>query len=228
MTLSIKNLSLLVLMLISASSSQILRAKPDYGKNSPRFDLEEIIPKRFDIWQIDNSITQVAPPPDLQAVLAKTYDQTLSRTYSDQSGHRIMLSIAYSGDFSSKSIQYHRPENCYPSQGFQILSSGSGVLSTTLGNIPITRLSTKNNTRVEPLTYWVTVAGSRSKYGYAVRWLQIKSNLTGKIPDGLLVRFSSIDSDTINAYSLQDNFAQSMLSNMARPDAEKLTGYIAQ
>uniref|UniRef100_UPI0028AA3537 exosortase-associated EpsI family protein n=1 Tax=Massilia oculi TaxID=945844 RepID=UPI0028AA3537 len=60
-----------------------------------RFSLEQMIPQRFGAWTVDPSVVPLQPDPEQQGVLAKIYDQTLSRTYVDAYGQRVMLSIAY-------------------------------------------------------------------------------------------------------------------------------------
>lgn len=219
---------LMALMLGAFGSSIMLKPVAAALSRAQEINLANMIPIEFDDWNIDRSMIPIAPSPEVQAVINKTYEQTLSRTYVNSKGERIMLSIAYSRDYSGKSIQYHRPEICYPSQGFELLSQASANLSTPLGNIQVKRLDTKNNARHEPVTYWVTVAGSRTTFGLKIRWLQVLGNLTGKLPDGLLVRFSSIDHDSVNAYLLHDEFAKSLLKSMEPVDALKLAGAIPE
>jgi EpsI family protein len=228
MKLPIRNFILLLVMLATAGLAIAMRPTYKNLEHRPKLDLEAMIPEVFEDWHVDKSIVPLAPSPDLQAVIESTYDQTLSRTYINSKNQRVMLSIAYSGDFSDKSIQYHRPEVCYPAQGFELLSKSSGVLSSPYGDIPVTRLNTKNLERREPVTYWVTASGLRASYGYSVRFIQLKAGLTGKIPDGLQVRFSSISGDTTAAYLLHDQFANSLLRSVSPDDAQKIAGKSAE
>lgn len=228
MNFPIRNIILLILMLAAAGMAIAMRPTPRSPENRPKLDLETMIPEAFDDWHVDKTILPLVPTPDLQAVIEATYDQTLSRTYIDSKGQRVMLSIAYSGDFSDKSIQYHRPEVCYPAQGFELLSKSSGVISSAYGEIPVTRIDTKNNTRREPVTYWVTASGIRASYGYSVRFIQLKAGLTGQTPDGLQVRFSSIGNDTSAAYLLHENFANGLLKSMTSENAQKIAGKSAE
>lgn len=48
--------------------------------------------------------------------------------------------------------------------------------------------------------------------------------LSGKIPDGMLVRVSSIDIDEDNAYKIQTQFADQMLSALAPEHRQRLNG----
>ncbi len=64
------------------------------------FSLDAMVPAQFGEWRIDPAIVPLAPNPEQQGMLAKIYDQTLSRTYVNREGQRVMLSIAYGGDQS--------------------------------------------------------------------------------------------------------------------------------
>ena len=82
--------------------------KPNrYIAEEGRIDLEQMIPAEFAGWRIDRSVSPVAVSPDVQAKLDKIYSQVLSRTYVDQRGERIMLSIAYGGDQSDGMRAHH-------------------------------------------------------------------------------------------------------------------------
>lgn len=222
---NVRNIILLVLMLAASGLAIALKPAP-YSVNDkkPKLNLESMIPKSFGDWRIDETVIPIAPSPELQAEIERSYDQTLSRTYLNSKGQRIMLSIAYGGDYSKKVMQYHRPEVCYPSQGFEIVSRATGFLEAAQGTVPIVRLYAKNGARHEPITYWITVANQSTRYGLELRWIQIKSRLTGQIPDGLLVRFSSISLDTASAYATQEAFSKEMLNAMQPADAILLAG----
>jgi hypothetical protein len=74
--------------------------------------LESAVPKSFGEWkELPDQGTQVVNP-QTKALLDKLYSQTLSRTYVNKDGYRIMLSLAY-GDDQRGGLQAHRPEVCY-------------------------------------------------------------------------------------------------------------------
>ena len=89
----------------------------------PREKLAELLPTSFGDWRVDRSILPVPPSPDVQQVLDATYDETLARTYRDALGRRVMLSVAY-GRNQHKGMNTHRPEVCYPAQGFKLEQGG--------------------------------------------------------------------------------------------------------
>jgi EpsI family protein len=156
--------------------------------------------------------------------LTKIYGQTLTRNYFNSNGSHIMLSIAYGGD-QSKEFEVHRPEVCYGAQGFQVLKSGQDVLTTKFGSIPVKRLLAVQGNRSEPITYWIMV-GDEAGVGMKVKLAQIRYGLTGTVPDGMLVRVSSISSDENTAYTAQDDFIREMLAAMSKQDRFRLTGHL--
>jgi EpsI family protein len=135
-----------------------------------------------------------------------------------------MLSIAYGGD-QSDTMAVHKPEVCYPAQGFQILKSPTvGFFSTDEGSIPVKRLVATQGQRIEPITYWTTVGDTVSVSGMERKLQQLKYGLTGKIPDGLLFRVSSIQADDAKAYQTQDAFTRGLLKAMTPSGRQRIIG----
>lgn len=208
-----------------AAAGMALALKPTHkiADNGPKFDLEALIPKTFGNWKIDETITPLIANPQQQALINKIYNQTLVRTYVNPSGDRIMLSIAYGGD-QSDDMAVHKPEICYPAQGFQILKNATDVFTTGQGSIPVRRLVAAQGQRVEPITYWTTVGDAVAVNGVKWKLQQLKYGLTGKIPDGLLFRISSIQADDIKAFQSQDAFARDLLKALPPSGRQRIIG----
>lgn len=221
--LSIKHLVIGLFMFAAAGMALALKPTQKVADAGPAVDLEVLIPKQFGDWKVDETIVPLIADPELQAKLDKIYNQTLSRTYLNSRGERIMLSIAYGGD-QSDSMAVHKPEVCYPAQGFQILKNRADVLSLDAGEIPVKRLLAKQGARNEPITYWLTVGDSVAATGLMWKINQVKYGLTGKIPDGLLFRISSIQADNAAAYRMQDDFARALLAALPPGSRERLIG----
>ena len=211
------------LMFAASAAAVALRPTHKLADAGPKVDLEAMIPKQFGDWRIDTSIAPVLPAPDVQAKLDKIYNQVLARTYINGRGQRVMLSIAYGGD-QSDSMQVHLPEVCYAAQGFQINKSSLGQLATDHGALPVKRLVASMNSRVEPITYWITVGDKATLPGIGRKLNQIAYGLTGRVPDGMLVRVSSIDPDKDRAYQVQEDFIGKMLATMEPGHRVRLTG----
>ncbi|HEU4371866.1 MAG TPA: EpsI family protein [Telluria sp.] len=193
----------------------------------PRFSLEQMIPSAFADWTVDASVVPLKADPERQSELERIYDQTLSRTYVNRAGERVMLSIAYGGD-QSRALQLHLPEVCYVAQGFDMLKVGEGVLGTRFGQVPVKRLVARQNSRNEPITYWITVGDKAMKSSFERKIQRLAYGLSGKIPDGMLVRVSTVQADEQAAYRLQDRFVVQMLDVLGAKDRTRLLGSAGQ
>src|SRR5687768_18452933 len=205
MNLWFRNSVLLVLMLAASGLALALRPTQKIADQGPAIDLETMIPHAFGDWSEEqhNSVQMV--DPQQQEMIEKIYTQTFSRTYINNHGYRIMLAIAY-GDDQRDSMQMHYPEVCYPAQGFLLENKEAGVLTTENGPIPVTRILTSLGRRNEPVTYWTTVGDKVFQGGLQKKLTEMSYGLSGKIPDGMLIRISSIDADTKTAYEIQTEF----------------------
>jgi EpsI family protein len=78
--------------------------------------------------------------------------------------------------------------------------------------------------RVEPITYWVVVGGEQTEFGLPMKLSQLKYGITGKIPDGMLIRVSTIDRDTNHAYQIQDQFIADLTSSLPLAERDRVLG----
>lgn len=221
--ISFKHLVIGLCMFAAAGMALALKPTHKIADAEPKIDLEALIPKTFGDWKVDETIAPLIANPVQQALINKIYNQTLTRTYINSDGDHIMLSIAYGGD-QTDDMAVHKPEVCYPAQGFQILKNATGSLVTGQGNIPVKRLVATQGQRIEPITYWRTVGDAVEVNGLKWKLQQLKYGLTGEIPDGLLFRISSIQADEAKAYQLQDAFARDLLKAMPPSGRERIIG----
>lgn len=212
-----------ILMVSSGALTKALTPTKKIADQQERIDLEIMIPTEFGDWRVDKSIIPLQVDAETQAMLDKIYNQTLSRTYVNSIGERIMLSVAYGGD-QSDNLAVHKPEVCYYAQGFEIMKTYADELLTQYGKLPIKRLLAVKGYRNEPITYWVTVGNKAVLPGIDEKLQQLKYGLTGDVPDGMLVRVSSIDSDKSKAYQLQTIFIQNLLSAVSTNERIRLIG----
>jgi EpsI family protein len=192
---------------------------------APKVNLEALIPKHFGEWSMSEAQEIMLISPEQEATLKQIYNQTLTRTYVNSNGQQVMLSIAYGGD-QSDSMQVHRPEVCYPAQGFQVFKKTDGIINTGFGSIPVVRLVATQKERVEPITYWIMVGNTVAENKFWWKIAQLKISLTGKIPDGLIFRVSTIDADEGQAYRIQDVFINELLHSLNPYQRSRLIGNI--
>ena len=179
--------------------------------------LDTLFPPLFDAWKIDSDVIALEVGADLRKVVAETYDQTLARTYVNRQGYRVMLSVAYGGR-RNQGMDIHRPEVCYPAQGMALRrETHEAVVGFGDAQLPVKRLVAGVGNRNEPITYWLVIGRSVASFGYGHRLALLKYGLTGHVPDGMLVRLSSIDNDEKRAFAEQGEFLQALLAAMT-PD----------
>jgi EpsI family protein len=212
-----------VAMAATSALTGALTPKQKVAAVHERFDLDAMIPKRFGNWTVDNTVVPLTPDETQKELIATLYDQTLARTYVNDAGQRVMLSIAYGGD-QSKQLQLHLPEVCYVAQGFDMVQDHKAELATHFGSVPVKRLVARQNARNEPITYWVTIGDKAVMSGLGQKYQRFLYGVTGKIPDGMLVRVSTIEADERNAYRVQDRFVNQMLDAMSPRDRTRLLG----
>ena len=219
----IVSIFLSIFMVSSGALTKVLTPTQKIADQQEKIDLEIMIPIEFGDWRIDRSIIPLQVDAETQANLDKIYNQTLARTYVNSLGERIMLSVAYGGD-QSDNLAVHKPEVCYYAQGFEIMKTVADELLTQYGKLPIKRLLAVKGYRNEPITYWITVGNKAVLPGIDEKLQQLKYGLTGNVPDGMLVRVSSISSDKDKAYQLQTIFIQDLLSSVNTVERIRLIG----
>jgi EpsI family protein len=210
-------------MVSSGITARIITPSIGFNNRQNTFNLETMIPEKFNSWKIDSTAAAFMVDPDSRGTLDKIYSQTLFRTYINTEGERVMLSIAY-GSNQSTDLHVHRPEICYTSAGFEVGVLTKTLLDTSIGPLPVMRLVAKQGTRNEPITYWIRVGNSLTRGWLEQKLTAIAYSLTGKIPDGLLFRVSTISNDDNNSFSVQQKFLSDLLQSVQQRDRYWLIG----
>jgi EpsI family protein len=210
------------LMCVASYGAVVARPGMQTAAPGPFFSLDAMIPKQFGDWrEASQWIVQVINP-QLQKKLEETYSQILTRSYVNAGGYLIMLSVAYGSD-QRGSMRAHEPEACYPGAGFTVHRKEVSHLATPFGEIPVRRLFTSKGSRVEPLTYWVRI-GDSAIQEWQWKLVELGYTLTGRIPDGLIFRVSSIDPDQARANQMQDQFINQLLQAVSPAERKRLSG----
>ena len=210
--------AVLVLLLagLAFGGAHLWRPTAHLADTRAKVDLEQMFPKQFGEWKVDTRMPVQLISPDQQAVLNAIYNQTLSRTYVNGTGERVMLSVAYGGD-QSDATRAHRPEVCYPAQGFQILRSGESQYALGSQSLRVRTLVARQGGRIEPISYWITVGERVTLSGAEQKLAQLGYSVRGVIPDGMLVRVSTIDANEAAAFQVHRQFI-AQLSDGLRPE----------
>lgn len=190
---------------------------------APAAPFDKLLPAQFGDWRIDASTIPVAPTPDVQQALDQIYDEIVSRTYLNSQGERVMLVVAYGGD-QSDGLKAHRQEVCYTAQGFSILGIANDALRLSSNTVPLIRVQTRKADRFEPMSYWF-VMGDQVRLTRLGRLAsQVMYGLKGHVPDGLLVRVSTVNADAAAAFKTQDAFMAQLLQNVDAATRVRLVG----
>ncbi|WP_316190161.1 exosortase-associated protein EpsI, V-type [Bradyrhizobium sp. SZCCHNS2096] len=204
-------------IVLAAILSQVMVPKRLMARTAASPSLEEIIPRQFGTWRFVPEISPIKPidtdayfQPDERA--AKVYSQEAARGYSDGQGNIVMLLVAY-GPVQNYRLKAHRPEICYTANGFRVSGKTATTLQIGPGESPINvaRLIAERESRLEPITYWMRVGNDISNGVIDNQLSRLKYGLNGIIPDGALIRISTIGLSEDAAFRLQDQFIRDLL-----------------
>jgi EpsI family protein len=213
------------LMVSSLVFSALATPHEKLADTRQQFTLETAVPKQFGDWRLDESLVPLPPSPDQASVLNQIYDQILSRTYINGRGERIMLSITY-GSRQTQQLRAHRQEVCYRSQGFNINGLEHVEIPVAGAPLPATRMVATQNSRVEPVTYWFTTGDTVVLSYWDREWAQFKYALSGYVPDGYLVRISSLQPNAQLAYRQHIAFADALFAHVDPELRRRLVGHL--
>ena len=198
-----------VLMAVASLASIALTPKV-VTATAATVKLSAQLPLTFGDWRTEDDGSRQVVSPQVEAKLESLYSDTLSRTYINSKGERIMLSLAY-GANQGRDLQVHKPEVCYVAQGFLLRSMAKAEISVVKQSLPVMQLVAVHGHRNEPITYWIRSGDSLVRGWYEQNLARIKAGLNGAINDGFLVRVSSISGDEKGAFELQQRFINDML-----------------
>ena len=191
-------------------------------------NLETLVPQQFGTWRVDSDRAPIALPLELEEKQKEVYDQMLVRSYIDQQGGRIMLTIAYGGN-QSRSLQVHRPEVCYAALGFALLDLRKTSLAGAPGTspIPAMQMVAAQRTRNEPVTYWIRIGDQVVRGNVELGLARLSYGLRGYITDGLLFRVSNITARNEEGFELQQRFVTDLLVALSADERRYLVGRLA-
>lgn len=157
------------------------------------------------------------PIPQGEGGGEEVYDQLISRHYQSDEQPAVMLLIAYGGA-QSGSTQLHRPEVCYPAAGFRIFDRPDITLRLPGAQpVPARALTAVAQDRIEQILYWSRVGHDFPTNSIEQRWFVLRQTLTEGVPDGVLVRISTIESEHAEGLAVLRRFADALLVSGGSP-----------
>lgn len=182
-------------------------------------DLKSAIPKSFGEWRAIEKSKLVVINPEENTLVDKLYSQILERTYVNDKGQSVMLSIAY-GTEQRKDMLAHFPEVCYPAQGFNINATELKEITLLGQKLEVRFLRSQKGNRKEDITYWVRVGDKVVATRSDQKWQAILYGIQGIIPDGLIFRVSTIGLK--NSSEVHQDFINSLLKSLSSQTQEFL------
>lgn len=210
--------SVIISVILGASAVAAMIATPSVHEIQNAADLEKTVPRQIGPWrELPNPRVQVSLSTG-ETTYDQPYDQSVMRTYVDDAGHMIQVALAW-GKRQRQEVKIHRPELCYPAQGFAVesLTDVTFPLNTPDGQ-PVTgkRLMAKDrNGNLEAVSYWIRLGSTYSGNAWETRLHILKEGLSGRITDGVLVRVSQRvvpDTKLEDLFQRQEQFAAAMVS----------------
>jgi EpsI family protein len=195
----------------------------------PAPNLETALPKDFGEWHLVPNIGLVTPSEPEAYVRAeleqRIYSQEVSRGYADAAGNVVMFLVAY-GPVQNYRLKSHLPEVCYSAAGFRVSAKNVNRVSY-LKDAPaltVSRLIAEKEGRFEPITYWMKVGDDVATGVFDRQIARMKYGVEGIIPDGALIRVSTVGLSEVAAYKLQDKFVHDLLEALSPKDRKFFTG----
>jgi EpsI family protein len=219
-----------IAILGAAVLAKVLEPRELMARSSASLNLEQVIPRQFGSWKLLPEISPVVPAdpegyvePDPNS--ARIYSQEVGRSYTDGDGNIVMLLVAY-GPVQNYRLKAHRPEICYTAQGFRVSEKTIAELNyrNDVRPIEMTRLTAEREARFEPISYWMRVGNDISNGVIERQIIRLKYGLRGIIPDGALIRVSTIGLPKDASFKLQDQFIRDLLAAIPPNELKFFTG----
>ena len=200
-------------MLAAALLAHVLTPHRLMARTHEAFDVNAYIPMAFGEWTALPGSGVIRPPPD--GLEAEVYNQEAFRAYADKEGRVVFFVVAY-GESQSDRLQLHHPEVCYTAQGFRVTrpTTGRFAWSPSAPPIALTRLLATREGRVEPISYWMRIGYDVTNSNWARNALKLEYGLRGWIPDGALLRVSTVGLPPDVSFEVQNKFIRDLLNDV--------------
>ena len=188
-----------------------------------RSKLDAIVPRTVGPWAEQPSEAFVLPKTP-NSLSAQLYSDQIARLYVAPNNVPVMVVMAY-GNLQSDQLQLHRPEICYAAVGFQIsASSRNDLLLGGAAVLPVRELVATSDARIEPICYWTRIGDALPTSGNEQRWVKLQQEIDGVIPDGILVRLSTVATPSPEVFAALRDFGTALVRSVAAVNRPVLVG----
>lgn len=208
------------------AGAEWLRPRRELLLMRPGAQLKAIIPLDFGSWRGGEGGDIVIPRVE-GSLSTRIYSDQLGRIYrndNDAGANELVMLLAAYGKSQSDSLQLHRPEVCYPANGFQIASRE--LIGIPVGSfvIPAVALTAVAGSRVEDIIYWTRLGKGLPQTAGEQRSDRLKAAMAGYVADGVLVRASVVREGGNPAFPLLRSFMTQLVVATASDDQPALVG----
>ena len=193
------------------------------GLTAPRLGegrIEAAVPEQIGPWRGETQAGQASEAQD--ELTARLYDRVLARVY--RAGvpglPDIALLVAY-GRGQDADVQLHRPDACYPPQGFVLSDPRALPIRLSGRPVPAQIVTATRSDGVQQVLYWTRIAGAFPPDAAAERAVILQENLSGRMPDAVLVRLAVAGPDRDAALSAALRFIAALDAALS-PDGRRL------
>lgn len=185
--------------------------------------LDAIVPEKIAAWKAVPSTAFVLPKTP-GSLADRLYSDTVSRLYVADDALAVMMVLAY-GNLQSDLLQLHRPEVCYAAVGFQISNATTTRLPVQSNvEIPVRELTASTDNRVEPIIYWTRIGDMLPTSRREQRTMRLRQQIAGIVPDGILVRLSTVAEPTPATFAALNAFGRAFVLAVKPTDRAILIG----
>lgn len=184
--------------------------------------LESAVPLTIGPYRFLTQSGLVVPQQD--ALSERIYDQVLTRIYGAPGLPAVMLLIAY-GSAQDSGLALHRPEICYFGAGYEIgpmrevpFAAGKGKAGEA------SYLTATRPDRREQIFYWTRIGDRFVTSATNEKWIVIKANLHRELPDGVLVRMSTVAPSDAEALPALQHFNTWLVRSLGSDGRQLLLG----
>ncbi|MBA2584793.1 MAG: EpsI family protein [Bacteroidetes bacterium] len=183
-------------------------------------DVESLTPDTIGDWRRMAGPEMIVPQ---DSEPSRFYEEELARAYGGAGLPLVMLAIAYASRQDER-LEVHRPEVCYSAQGFELTAARSidVPLAANLA-VPAVTLIARRHDRSEQIVYWTRIGKLFPRTPTEQKFAALRSSLALQIPDGMVVRISTLGTAEKDVLTMVD-FARLLLASSPAPLRHALAG----
>ena len=172
--------------------------------------LGDVMPHAVGPWRETSGDGVIVPDADTDP--GEYYDQMATRDFSGRDLPAVMLLTAY-GAAQRGLIRVHRPETCYESAGFVLQHERDTTIPLAGGaSIPAHTFLANRADRREQVLYWIRMGDSLTLNSRRQKIAMLERGLQGVIPDGILVRVSTLEPDAARGMQALQLFSRTLVA----------------